>query len=54
MKDRGDMGCIIMLVQRQVTPRWEDDSVRRYVGGGVVGAGGGRSSKNYLKISDRS
>ena len=37
-----------MLGQRQVTPRWEDDPVRRHVGGeGVRGRGG--LSKKVLK-----
>ena len=29
-----------MLGQRQVTPRWKDDPVRRHVGGGGVSTGG--------------
>ena len=34
-------GGIGILGQRQVTPRWEYDTVRRHVSGGGVGAGGG-------------
>ena len=30
-----------MMGRRQVTPMWEDDPVRRHVGGGGAGAGGG-------------
>ena len=32
---------IAVLGRIQVIPRWEDDPVRRHVGGGFVGAGGG-------------
>ena len=31
-KDRGEAGNIDLLGQRQVTPRWEDDPVQRYIG----------------------
>ena len=32
MKDRGEAGNIGMLVQRHVTPMWEDDHVQRHDG----------------------
>ena len=35
------VGGICILGRRQVTPRWEDNPVRRHVGGGGVGARGG-------------
>ena len=41
VKNRYEEGCIGILVQRQVTPRWADDPVRRHIGGGGAGAGGG-------------
>ena len=31
-KDIGEAGNIDLLGQRQVTPRWEDDPVQRYIG----------------------
>ena len=34
-------GGIDMLGWRQVMPKWEDDPVRRHIGIGGVGAGGG-------------
>ena len=47
-RSRVEAGGIGMLGQRQVTPRWEDDPVRRHVGGeGVRGRGG--LSKKVLK-----
>ena len=36
------VGGIDTLGQRQVIPRWEDDPMRRHIGIGVVGSGGGR------------
>ena len=30
-----------MMGRRQVMPKWADDPVRRHIGGGGVGAGGG-------------
>ena len=34
-------GGIVIMGWRQGTPRWADDPVRRLVGGGGVGEGGG-------------
>ena len=40
-KDSFKAGDISMLVQRQVTPKWADNLLRRHVGvGGVGGVGG--------------
>ena len=42
-------GCIVILGQKQVTPRWADDPVRRHVGGGVVREGGGFPQRKEIR-----
>ena len=41
VKDRGEAGCVGVLGRIQVTHRCADDPVRRHVGGGGFGVGGG-------------
>ena len=40
-RSRSEEGGIVMLGQRQVMPRWEDNPIWRHVVGGGVGAEGG-------------
>ena len=42
-------GGIGMMGRRQVTPRWEDDPVRKHVSGGGVGEGGGCPPRKEIR-----
>ena len=46
-------GGIDMLGWRQVMPKWEDDPVRRHIGIGGVGAGGGFPPPHRKEIGNQ-